>query len=176
MLIPPQVKVEYQQNILSPATGDPILTPSQDMVLGCYYLTTLNAKLAQKRIPYFSDLNDVYKAYANKHLHAHNFIWLRWKDPFYSSQPGKKVIEIRLRRFRKKVNETTIITSNTHKTHFIRKSPSNPLTEGVLKDQFIRTTVGRVILNQEFRKHINGPRLKIEDNGYSIPLYNNLEE
>lgn len=29
-------------NFLSPATGDPILTPSQDMVLGCYYLTANN--------------------------------------------------------------------------------------------------------------------------------------
>jgi len=26
-------------NILSPATGEPIVTPSQDMVLGSYYLT-----------------------------------------------------------------------------------------------------------------------------------------
>jgi DNA-directed RNA polymerase subunit beta' len=28
-------------NILSPATGEPIITPSQDMVLGSYYLTAL---------------------------------------------------------------------------------------------------------------------------------------
>jgi len=31
-------------NLLSPATGDPILLPSQDMVLGCYYLTTENSQ------------------------------------------------------------------------------------------------------------------------------------
>ena len=29
-------------NFLSPATGQPILSPSQDMVIGCYYLTTTN--------------------------------------------------------------------------------------------------------------------------------------
>jgi DNA-directed RNA polymerase beta' subunit len=29
-----------RNNILSPATGDPLAIPSQDMVLGCYYLTT----------------------------------------------------------------------------------------------------------------------------------------
>jgi DNA-directed RNA polymerase subunit beta' len=36
-------------NFLSPATGDPILIPSQDMVLGCYYLTVdnPNAKKSQ---------------------------------------------------------------------------------------------------------------------------------
>ena len=31
-----------RNNLLSPATGQPILVPSQDMVLGCYYLTTSN--------------------------------------------------------------------------------------------------------------------------------------
>ena len=30
-----------KNNLLSPATGQPILVPSQDMVLGCYYLTVL---------------------------------------------------------------------------------------------------------------------------------------
>ncbi len=29
-----------RNNLLSPATGDPLVLPSQDMVLGCYYLTT----------------------------------------------------------------------------------------------------------------------------------------
>ena len=32
-----------RNNLLSPATGQPILVPSQDMVLGCYYLTTFNS-------------------------------------------------------------------------------------------------------------------------------------
>jgi len=30
-------------NLLKPATGDPIVTPSQDIVLGCYYLTRIHA-------------------------------------------------------------------------------------------------------------------------------------
>ena len=37
-----------RNNLLSPATGEPILVPSQDMVLGCYYLTTLDR--VKKRI------------------------------------------------------------------------------------------------------------------------------
>ena len=149
------------QNILSPATGDPILTPSQDMVLGCYYLTTINAQLVQRVNPYFSDLDDVYKAYVNKHLHPHNFIWLRWKDQFYSNQPSKKLLEVRLKRFNRKIHETTIITSHTHKTRFTKALLNRPLTsDGQLKDQFIRTTVGRVILNQEFRKQVNAIPVK----------------
>jgi DNA-directed RNA polymerase beta' subunit len=34
-----------RNNILSPATGDPLAIPSQDMVLGCYYLTTYSKSL-----------------------------------------------------------------------------------------------------------------------------------
>jgi len=39
-------------NILSPATGDPIVTPSQDMVLGSYYLTAIQPHANQ---PKFGD-------------------------------------------------------------------------------------------------------------------------
>ena len=40
-----------RNNILSPATGQPIIVPSQDMVLGCYYLTTtiLSTNLFRKK-------------------------------------------------------------------------------------------------------------------------------
>jgi DNA-directed RNA polymerase subunit beta' len=38
-----------RNNILSPATGQPILVPSQDMVLGCYYLTTKKTNFLTKK-------------------------------------------------------------------------------------------------------------------------------
>ncbi|MEK7123450.1 MAG: DNA-directed RNA polymerase subunit beta', partial [Patescibacteria group bacterium] len=31
------------KNLLKPATGEPIVTPSQDIILGCYYMTTVKA-------------------------------------------------------------------------------------------------------------------------------------
>ncbi|MDW8147167.1 MAG: DNA-directed RNA polymerase subunit beta' [Roseiflexaceae bacterium] len=34
-----RLRMLSKYNLLSPATGDPIITPSQDIVLGCYYLT-----------------------------------------------------------------------------------------------------------------------------------------
>ena len=37
-------------NILSPATGEPIVTPSQDMVLGSYYLTALQPNYQQPEV------------------------------------------------------------------------------------------------------------------------------
>ena len=149
------------QNILSPATGDPILTPTQDMVLGCYYLTTINTHLLQYKNIYFYDLEDVFKAYSTKHLHAHDFIWLRWNQKFFSTQPGKKIIEIRLKYYKKQIYETIKMTSHSHKTYFIHKKKNKPLnSEGVLKNQFIRTTVGRVIMNQEYQKQMNTNSVK----------------
>ena len=32
-------------NCTSPATGQPVIVPSQDMILGCYFLTTENTSL-----------------------------------------------------------------------------------------------------------------------------------
>ncbi|MGB2110638.1 MAG: hypothetical protein ACPHY8_01600 [Patescibacteria group bacterium] len=50
------------KNLLAPASGEPIVTPSQDMILGCYYVTAIDetAKGAGK---IFKDLNDVANAY-----------------------------------------------------------------------------------------------------------------
>ena len=43
-------------NWLSPATGQPIILPSQDMVLGCYYLTTENFQLKTENIIKYSEI------------------------------------------------------------------------------------------------------------------------
>ena len=43
-------------NWLSPATGQPIILPSQDMVLGCYYLTTENFQLKTETIIKYSEI------------------------------------------------------------------------------------------------------------------------
>ena len=45
--------IESTNNILSPSSGNPIVTPTQDMVLGCYYLTVENEEL--------EDENNIYK-------------------------------------------------------------------------------------------------------------------
>jgi DNA-directed RNA polymerase beta' subunit len=37
-----------RNNLLSPATGEPIIIPSQDMILGCYYLTAINNNIARR--------------------------------------------------------------------------------------------------------------------------------
>ena len=67
-------------NFLSPANGDPIIMPSQDMVLGCYYLTLTNVSNLLGSSHYFSDLEDVILAYDQNQLEIHTSIWVRYKS------------------------------------------------------------------------------------------------
>jgi len=49
-------------NLLSPATGDPIITPTQEMVLGCYYMTLLRPG-ARGEGKYFASIEEALMAY-----------------------------------------------------------------------------------------------------------------
>lgn len=63
-------------NILSPANGEPIIVPSQDVVLGLYYMTRerINAK-GEGRI--FTDTAEVHRAYVLKEIDVHAKIQVR---------------------------------------------------------------------------------------------------
>ncbi len=69
------------QNILSPAHGRPLAIPSQDMVLGCYYLT-LEKKGAKGEGRIFASPEEALLAYENKEIDLHARIKLRFKGPF----------------------------------------------------------------------------------------------
>ncbi|SFG10919.1 DNA-directed RNA polymerase subunit beta' [Halobacillus alkaliphilus] len=58
------------QNILNPKDGKPVVTPSQDMVLGNYYLT-LEREGAVGEGMFFKDLNEALMAYQNGYAHLH---------------------------------------------------------------------------------------------------------
>ncbi|ARI75406.1 DNA-directed RNA polymerase subunit beta' [Halobacillus mangrovi] len=58
------------QNILNPKDGKPVVTPSQDMVLGNYYLT-LERQGAVGEGMFFKDLNEALMAYQNGYVHLH---------------------------------------------------------------------------------------------------------
>ena len=52
-------------NILSPANGDPIIVPSQDVVLGLYYMTRSRIA-AEGEGMLFSNIKEVHRAYENR--------------------------------------------------------------------------------------------------------------
>jgi DNA-directed RNA polymerase subunit beta' len=63
-------------NIFSPSSGKPILTPSQDIVLGAYYLTIEPRKKPTKneRVPLMSGYQEVEFAKADNALKVHNWV------------------------------------------------------------------------------------------------------
>jgi len=66
-------------NLLSPATGKPIVTPSQDIVLGCYYLTSEPGIARHASIPkprLFGLVDEVIREYELRQLKAHDLIHL----------------------------------------------------------------------------------------------------
>jgi DNA-directed RNA polymerase subunit beta' len=109
-------------NIFSPANGHPIITPSQDIVMGCYYLTAGRGEMGEKveagDSMVFHSPAEVFTAYSLGKLGVH--------APVYVRLPiEKKVItEIRLEKDKATVDEL----------------PRKP-------NGLVRTTVGRVIFN-----------------------------
>ena len=78
-------------NIFSPASGKPITVPSQDIILGTYYLTyarQLTAKelVAQKEVhlPLFENTVEVEYAIASRKVKYHD--WIRIRNPDYQSE------------------------------------------------------------------------------------------
>ncbi len=51
------------KNLLKPATGKPVVSPSQDIVLGCYYLTSMAPRDPEKRIRLCSSTDEALTAF-----------------------------------------------------------------------------------------------------------------
>lgn len=71
-----RMRMLSKYNLLSPAHGDPIITPSQDIVLGCYYLTMVHdsAKGAGKT---FATIDEALLAYDKRLIDIQAPIWVR---------------------------------------------------------------------------------------------------
>jgi DNA-directed RNA polymerase subunit beta' len=70
-------------NIFSPSSGRPIMTPTQDITLGCYYLTAEPRKIGagkQGRVKLFASKSEVIFAYSDGGLHIHEKVRLQNPD------------------------------------------------------------------------------------------------
>jgi DNA-directed RNA polymerase subunit beta' len=121
-------------NILSPATGRPIVTPSQDMVLGCYYLTAENPKVQTGAGGYFSHLDDAILAYEQHEIALHAYIWVRFDGPVDDTDGDAQP------------NVETAADGSVTETYPSKRIRKD--AEGNLISQYIRTTAGRVIYNK----------------------------
>ncbi len=65
-------------NILHPANGSPIIVPSQDIVLGLYYLSIMREDEKQKHPRVFGDIDEIEHALHAKAIDLHTKIKFRW--------------------------------------------------------------------------------------------------
>ena len=81
-------------NVLSPANGEPIIVPTQDVVLGLYYLTRtcINARGEGMN---FADVEEVHRAYQSGHVDLHAKIKARIKEYPRDAATGEFVEKIR---------------------------------------------------------------------------------
>ena len=157
-----------QNNLLSPATGQPILVPSQDIVLGWYFLTAFDSKnffanllnnakgeinlskieqiFKIKKIDHFYRLKTYKKTihvlsdYEQKKINIHTPIWFTWKGLIETDKNRHSTIEVRL-------NSTGQLFLCSHQFKILYN------WYGFKINQAICTTAGRVLLNYLTQKN-----------------------
>src|SRR4030081_1392504 len=72
-------------NVLSPANGEPIIVPSQDIVLGLYYATREHVNAKGEGMS-FADLAEVHRAYDSRQVDLHARVWVRIKERLLSEE------------------------------------------------------------------------------------------
>jgi DNA-directed RNA polymerase beta' subunit len=135
-----------RNNFLSPATGEPLAIPSQDMVLGCYYLTT---NCNKKTIKYqkgsglhFSNFSDVLNAYHRRIIDLHARVWVKLL-PSHKIQQGNNVLEGSILEIR--------MNSSGNWQEIYQESHNYYQTTNLI-NRYICTTPGRILFNFTIQK------------------------
>jgi DNA-directed RNA polymerase subunit beta' len=154
-----------RNHLLAPASGQPLLLPTQDMVLGCYYLTIFkNSKFknykhaliqTQNLSPsgfYFSTLNQVQQSYDQGSIETHTPIWVRWfglTQNFLTEQESKSLeqpIE-----FRVDISGKSEYIFNDRQLQKLKTfSDCFSILNHTKNSIYIRTTAGRVFFHNTF--------------------------
>ena len=77
-------------NILSPASGKPLAVPSQDMVIGCYFLTMARSGARGEGRAFYS-MDEVLMAHQMGEADLHARIKLRWEDTLIETTVGRVI-------------------------------------------------------------------------------------
>lgn len=161
------------QNILNPKDGKPVVTPSQDMVLGNYYLT-LERKDAVNTGAIFNDTNEVLKAYANGYVHLHTRIGVHansFNNPTFTDEQNSKILATSVGKiiFNEIIPDSFAYINEPSQANLERTTPdkyfvdSTQLGEGGLKEYFDNTE-----LIEPFNKKFLGNIIAEVFNRFSI--------
>ena len=112
-------------NVLSPASGNPIVSPSQDMVIGLYYITECHKELDTAELN-FVDFNEAQIAYENGHIELQTPINVRVGelagDPEMHSQLYGRFSELLTEQ---PVDGTKLLSTTLGRLHFNSILPPN---------------------------------------------------
>ena len=76
-------------NILSPSSGKAIITPSQDMILGCYFLTVIDPNEPTGSEKAFADADEAWRAWEAKAIAYHSNIKVRRDGQWVTTTMGR---------------------------------------------------------------------------------------
>ena len=158
-----------QNNLLSPATGQPVLVPSQDMVLGWYFLTAIDQKkffldllnktktkispstikqiFKLRKINSFYQLRlyknpiHIFSDYEKNKINLHTPIWFLWKGYLETDKKKHSTVEGRL-------DSEGKLYLYSQQFQFVYN------WYGFTVTQIICTTAGRVLLNDLIQKKV----------------------
>jgi DNA-directed RNA polymerase subunit beta' len=84
------------RNLLSPANGQPVVAPTQDIVLGCYWLSAVRSDMPEgevaRRLQAFSGADEVVLAYSAKRVQLHDWIRVRLDGAMLTTTPGRVIL------------------------------------------------------------------------------------
>jgi DNA-directed RNA polymerase subunit beta' len=134
------------ENILSPAHGRPVAVPSQDLVLGGYYLTMRkdNALGSGKS---FANFNSVLLAYHEGVVDTHAEIQVRYTGPYVHLEAqfdDQDILHAEVENFEREVIDTTVgrVIFNTH------LPDEMPFINGLMKKKGLQNLVGYAYIKQ----------------------------
>jgi DNA-directed RNA polymerase subunit beta' len=120
-------------NLMALTINEPIVLPSQDIVLGCHYLTILNNKIDHPNY-YFNDFDAVIVALDHNIINLHSIIWVKYSGPIQFDRTSF---------FIKNYNIENTISIDLYTNYQIRRNNFGEITSN-----YILTTPGRIILNR----------------------------
>ena len=157
------------QNLLKPSSGDPIVGPSKDMVMGVYYLTVdEDEQAATDKLPAFSSMEEAEYAYDMGIIKLRQPIRVIFKSKFDAMPVGALEVSDRVTEALKTHGLHTVGQVMDVYSHGERKMVADIAAFGVAamdetrealrrlgllgaawpKERLMRTTVGRIIFNR----------------------------
>jgi DNA-directed RNA polymerase beta' subunit len=150
-------------NVLSPSNGEVILKPTQDMVIGCYYLTLMikNNSFVSKK--WFSNENQALAAFYQKKITLHTPILVRYFFKKIKIKIDKEYIlflNTELFLTEKKVLLYKIFQPGKNKKHYLITNIGVLIAHWTsqnyyeITDLFLETSPGRLIFSKNFKNLI----------------------